>query len=183
MDIATTLSIVAVVISAISAGITAVSYIRDKPKIIAWSEVVYDNSKDPENPPPLFYLKIVNAGRRPIVLTEIEKKGPNGCWRNQLAEPQLDKPINKALRENKIQDIFSTKNTSKVLREADFFEVSYDINEFRFEIYSFNNDQLIEANNLFVLDIFGKRYPVKYAKVNIVKMLTHKVNEGDQSQL
>ena len=176
MDAATALSIAAILISAISAGITLFSYIRDKSKIIAWSEVVYDKSKDLNNPPPCFYLKIVNIGRRPIVLTSIEKRGKNGRWSNPLAEPELEKPINAALKENNLKDIFSTKNTSKVLQEAEFFEISYDIDNFRFEVFSFNDDELVEAENFLIMDILGKKYPVKNAKKNIAAMLAHKTD-------
>ncbi|WP_312975699.1 hypothetical protein [Stutzerimonas nitrititolerans] len=177
MDAATSLSIAAVFISAISAGITLFGYIRDKSKIIAWSEVVYDKSKSLDNPPPCFYLKIVNIGRRPIVLTDIEKIGKNGRWRNPLAEPELDKPIDTVLKEKKIKDIFSTKNTSKVLQEAEFFEASYDLEDFRFEVFSFDDDKLVEATNFFIMDILGKKYPVRNAKKNISVMLAHNANE------
>lgn len=177
MDAATSLSIAAILISAISAGITVFSYIRDKSKIIAWSEVVYDKSKSLDNPPPCFYLKIVNIGRRPIVLTSIEKRGRNGGWSNSLAEPELGKPIDEVLKESKLKDVFSTKNTSKVLQEAEFFEVSYDIEDFLFEVFSFDDDKLIEATDFFIMDILGKKYPVKNAKQNIAAMLAHKSDE------
>lgn len=177
MDAAASLSIAAILISAISAGITVFSYIRDKSKIIAWSEVLYDKSKSLDNPPPCFYLKIVNIGRRPIVLTSIEKRGRNGRWSNPLAEPKLEKPIDAVLKERKLRDVFSTKNTSKVLQEAEFFEISYDVEDFPFEVFSFDDGEITEATDFFILDILGKKYPVKNAKKNIAAMLAHKADE------
>jgi len=72
-------------------------------------------------PEPIFYIKLVNTGRRPIVLVEIEKKNRNQSWRNPLGLPKVDAE-GMAYDSNKLREAFSTKHTSVILKEAEYFE-------------------------------------------------------------
>jgi hypothetical protein len=174
MDAANVTSIIALTISAFSAALTVFSHLRDRPRIIAWSEVVYDRSKDPENPPPCFYLKIVNAGRRPIIITSIEKKSKETSWTNGIVEADLGREIFTHITEEDWKKMCSTEHSSKVLKESEFFEAAYEGDDFLAQICDFSGDKFSKADRLFVIDIFGRSYPVRNSKKHITQMLGSK---------
>jgi hypothetical protein len=175
------ISIIAVFISAISAAVTIFNIYRDRAKVISWSEIVYDMSQDPDDPPPVLYIKIVNTGLRPIILISIKKIAKNSSWGNALRYPdydQLNVNASDAIRDPETRrSVFSIKNTSVVLKESEYFEVSYGIDDFQHEVRSFFNDELHEATSMQIEDVLGTKIKIKDIKKNIEAMYQYKPNK------
>ena len=174
------ISIIAVSISAISAAFTIFNIYRDRARVISWSEVVYDMSQDPDDPPPVLYIKIVNTGRRPIILTSVKKVAKNSTWGTPLRYPdykQLDITVSDAIKDPETRrSVFSIKNTSVVLKESEYFEVSYGIDDFQHEVRNIFNDEFHEADNMYIENIVGSKIKIKDIKKNIQAMYEYKPN-------
>ena len=168
MEITLSIAIIAVIISAVSAIFTYVNLNRDQPNLIAWSEVIYDLNADIENPPPCFYIRLVNTGKRPIVLSAIEKIARNGSWRNPVGEPDYSGALEKLVIDHKRRrEALLYKHTAVILKEAEFLEFYYDCYDFEVETTQLMDDDLFQAYDMAVIDILDKRYQIKDIKKNI----------------
>lgn len=161
---------VAICLSILSLFVSVYRIYRDRSKLFAFCEVVYDSSKDLENPPPVLKIYAVNRGLRPITLTDfgfqVSKK--SATWTPLKPEPietdeegyLLSFPQN------------LSHNVGIKMEDGDIYEVRINHDDYEY-LYSSSHD-FKEAEKYFFKDILGKRYFVKGSKKGIRAVLKHK---------
>lgn len=169
MQIPIIISIAALIFSATSLAFSIYNILRDRGKLRVWSELYYDRSKDPENPPPSLKIIMVNAGRRPIVLTSFVKLSPSMTWYSPLNYPSL--PTNEKGYLNRLPTMedFAAQNTCLVLKEGEVFEYIIEHGD-DFELFTLIDDDIHYANKLYVQDVLKRRYYVKKSHESIEKL-------------
>lgn len=169
MEVTIAISLVALIFSAVSIGFAIYSIIRDKGRLQVWSEIYYDSSKDLGNPPPCLKIRIVNAGRRPVVLTSLVKKSSTLIWSSPIVSPNLLTNEKGYLERLPSMQDFSAQNTCLVLQENHVFEFVIEDGS-PFDLIASIDDKVHCAEKLYVEDVLKKKYYVKWSKENIKKM-------------
>ena len=172
--IATVISVIALFFSAISLGFTIYNILRDRGKINVWSEIYFDSSKSFENPPPALKIRIVNSGRRPIIIVKIVKKSEKSEWSTSIVNPSLPKDENGFLLEAPTPKDFLAQNTCLVLREGEVHEWIIDYEEHLSNLIHLHDDEVHFASKLYIEDVLKKRYYVKDSLQNIKRLCEHK---------
>jgi hypothetical protein len=167
------ISSIALVVSTINLVFTIYNIFRDRGKVTAWAEISYDTSKDPDNPPPALRVRVVNSGRRPIVILYIVKEAKTRIWFSSIVDPVLPIDENgKLLRFPKNKD-FVAQNSCLTLREGEVFEWIIDYEEHLGELI-FDDGNFHFAKKLYIEDVLKNRYYVKKSFENIKILSTHK---------
>ncbi|MCG8337938.1 MAG: hypothetical protein MJE63_25840 [Proteobacteria bacterium] len=140
------LSISAITISVFSLLLSFYVALRDRPNIKTESKV-YKHSKTGEYHH--FHLKVVNAGRRPVILTELE------C----------------IYSEKKISGLYIGDDEKGIkLEEGEFYEYKFSKID-QIMIYDpMNNGDIYSLENIKIIDSSNKKHTVKSAKKNIKKL-------------
>jgi hypothetical protein len=161
------ISCTALIISIISLTFTIYNILRDRGKVTAWAEIFYDSSKDPDKPPPALRVRVVNSGRRPIVILHIVKEAKTGTWFSSIVDPVL--PIDEngnLLRPPKVKD-FVAQNSCLTLREGEVFEIIINYDEHLGELVNFDGENVHFTKKLYIEDVLKNRYYVKKSFENI----------------
>jgi hypothetical protein len=161
---------IAICLSLLSLFVSVYRIYRDRSKLFAFCEVVYDNTKNPENPPPVLKIYAVNRGVRPITLTDfgfqVSKKSVT--WTPLKPEPIETDEEGYFL--SFPQNLFH--NIGIKMEDGDIYEVRGGHEDYD-SLYSSNHD-FKEAEKYFFKDILGNRYYVKGSKKGIHRILKHK---------
>lgn len=177
MNITNSISIIALFISLISLSFTIFSFLRDRSKIDAWSELYYTFSNDPNDcykTVPNLKIRIANSGRRPIVITSLIKvSSDSGFLTEFIISPKINLSSgNDGTLSNlpKIED-FSVQNTSVVLNEGQAFELFIRHNDGIQELTIVNHKdgEYYDVEKLYIEDVLKNKIYIKNSKENIKK--------------
>ncbi|EIU1411949.1 hypothetical protein FA362_25950 [Pseudomonas aeruginosa] len=164
-EISLIVSFSAAIISGLSLAVSIYSTHQDRARIHTRSEIFYDATRGLE-PAPSMRVIIVNAGRRPIIMTRFVIISEQGNWFTPLRElgaHELQEVVTEA---RLLIEKFVAQNTSIRLSEGDIFELIIHHDDDRI-LYSFFEDSQREAKDIQIEDVLGRRYWIKDAKKNI----------------
>ncbi|MBB3183749.1 hypothetical protein FHR95_001303 [Halomonas fontilapidosi] len=116
--------------------------------------------------PPFITLKVLNQGRRPVVITNLIKVVEGKEYSEVIAEPEgvgemvtinnLEDPL------SYFADLFSMENTSKILKEAEYFErFVVERGEVQDLVVEVSSGDYRFPEKLLVQDIRGRKYKVR----------------------
>ncbi|MBA4681508.1 MAG: hypothetical protein H2075_01860 [Pseudomonas sp.] len=167
-EISLILSIFAAVVSGLSLAISFYNVRRDRAQVLARSEIFYDGSRSLE-PGPGMKVRIINSGRRPIIITQFVIISEQGNWFAPL-RGLGGRELQEAIAEGRpLIEKLIAQNTSIRLSEGDIFEMVIHHDDDRI-LYSFFEDDQREAKDLQIEDVLGRRYRVQDAKKNLSKL-------------
>lgn len=161
---------IAIFLSLLSLFVSVYRIYRDRSKLFTYCEIRYDNTKDPDNPPPVLNIFAVNKGTRPITLTDfgfhVTRRG--ACWSPLKPEPieSDDEGYLVSFPANLAQ------NVGIKMEDGDIYEIRVRHDD-HCSLYSTNHD-FKEAKKYFFKDVLGKKYFVKGSKSAINTLLQHK---------
>jgi len=164
---AITISLIAIIFSAIGLAVSIYSVQRDKGRLIAWSEIVTDEAR--ENASHAIKITLVNSGRRVVVLTSMVKESPTLTWSTPLKNPILEKD-NKGylIKTPDIEDL-NAQHTCLVLQEGEIFELIIPYEEHYNDLMFSLEKKMHYATKLYVEDVMKKRHHIKDSSKNIVR--------------
>jgi len=165
-------SIFAAIISGLSLVISFYSVRRDRAQVHARSEVFYDKTRTLE-PEPRMRVRIINAGRRPIIITQFVIISDQGNWFTSLRVLEGSELQEAIIEGRPLIEKFVAQNTSIRLSEGEVFEIIIHHDDDRI-LYDFFEDDQREAQDLQVEDVLGRRYRVKDAKKSFSKLKAYK---------
>lgn len=176
MDISNIIAISALLISLITLIFTIFNFLRDRSKVRVWSELYYtpaSNSTDLDKLVPNLKIRIVNAGRRPIVISALIQVSLNFEYRStSIIPPNLPHDgLGTLLNIPSIED-FSVQNTSLVLDEGKAFEIFIRYDDWMHYLINEDYDRngyYEEVEKLYIEDVFKNKFYVKNSKENIEK--------------
>ncbi|WP_313054317.1 hypothetical protein [Pseudomonas lopnurensis] len=167
-EISLILSIFAAIVSGLSLAISFYNVRRDRAQVLARSEIFYDESRGLE-PGPSMRVRIVNSGRRPIIMTQFVIVSEQGNWFSPL-RGLGSRELQEIITEGRpLMEIFVAQNTSIRMSEGDIFEMVIHHDDNRI-LYNFFEDEEREARDLQIEDVLGRRYRIQDAKKNIAKL-------------
>lgn len=177
------ISIIAIVISLFSLFINFYKVHRDKSKLKVWAKIFYaeDFYSEPDNRKyyPVMQIFIVNAGLRPITITDIGMMFKDKSVRykhikenDELADIHLngnDENIVEKIEKLFIIDNLSHKYGIK-LDDGDIYEIRIKFGDY-YEYIDFEKDV---AQKVYIRDIFGNDHFVKNSKQCLKILNEHK---------
>lgn len=171
-EISLIVSIFAAVISGLSLAISFHNVRRDRAQVYARSEIFYDSTRSLE-PEPSMRVRIINAGRRPITITQFIIISDQGNWFTPL-RTLGGKELQEATTEGRpLIERFVSQNTSIRLSEGEIFEMIIHHDDDRI-LYDFFEEDQREAQDLQIEDVLGRKYKVKNAKKSFSKLKAYK---------
>ncbi|MFO7593774.1 MAG: hypothetical protein R6X15_07005 [Pseudomonadota bacterium] len=171
MDVSFWLSITATILSIGSFGFTVYNILRDRGRILATSEIFYDNSRA-LNPGPSVLIRVVNSGRRPIVLTKLVRVCSQGEWASFLSTPSLDTDENGYAVRMPASSQFVAQNTAVRLPESGVYEQVIHHDDYS-ELHGLFEDDVRTAKDLYFEDVLGRRYRIKDAEKNLSHLYSY----------
>lgn len=167
---------IALVFSSVSLAISIYNFWKDRARLRAWSEIKFHGFSPDQEGLPFVYLKMLNQGRRPVVVSKWVLVGA-GCESACVIvdPPSLEGEVTNINDLDDPHDFFassfSTNATSKKLNEAEFFEkfivVSGQIEDVFLETLQ---GDYVYPDAILVEDVAGKRYPVKNVKKVVAEL-------------
>ena len=166
--IALIFSIFAAVVSGLSLVISFYNVRRDRAQVLARSDIIYDGSHSLD-PSPSMRVRIINSGRRPIIITQFVIISEQGNWFAPL-RGLGGRELLEAIAEGRpLIEKLAAQNTSIRLSEVDIFEMLIHHDDDRI-LYNFFEDDQREAQDLQIEDVLGRRYKIQDAKKNLSKL-------------
>jgi len=162
-----TISLIAIIFSAIGLAVSIYNVQRDNGRLIAWSEIVANETSEDENH--AIKITLVNSGRRVVVLTSIVKESPTLTWSTPVKNPILEKD-NKGylVKMPDIEDL-NAQHTCLVLQEGEIFELIIPYAEHYNDLMFSLGNEMHYATKLYVEDVMKKRHYIKGSSKNIVR--------------
>lgn len=164
--------IVALVLSVVGLAISILNYHRDRPKIRAWADIIWHaQGKTPDSRTPMLRVRIVNKGRRPIVLLNLVLKADGGTWGLQLKPPEFPNQEHSVSEALSILDRHALAQNSGVrLLEGDVMDIHYWPKD-QFKFMHIDSDFAVEAERMYVEDFAGTRYRVRNDRKHLETLL------------
>ncbi|TBU76191.1 hypothetical protein [Phytopseudomonas daroniae] len=164
------IALLALLVSCVSMGVSLYNVVRDRARIKAYSSIYYDHSRSLE-PDPSLRIRVVNVGRRPVMLAYLVKSSREGEWASTLRpiQPpeesggQLGVWIDKAML---------AQHSALRLAEGEVFEMLIHREDYGFHLCNCSGDSVLEAEKLYVEDVQGRRYFVKGSRKNIARLIS-----------
>lgn len=161
---------IAIFLSVFSLFVSVYRIYRDRSKLFTYCEIFYDDTKDPDKPPPVLKIIAVNRGARPVTLTDFgfQVARKSACWSTLKPEPieTDDKGYLVSFPESLAQ------NVGIKMEDGDIYEIRVRQGD-HISLYSANHD-FKEAKKYFFKDVIGKKYFVRGSKSAIKTLLQHK---------
>lgn len=158
-------SILALVVSVSSLILAALAYRRDRSNVRAWSNIVWQQmGPEPNETSPMMHVRIVNLGRRPVLVLDLVMKNGRLTWRRSLKEPDFGK---KVIGVSDVVEMFHNKSAAHEvavkLNEGEAFELVFR-EEDKYDFILTSVDPIVFAEQLFIEDVSGARSPVESSK-------------------
>lgn len=172
-DQTTLLALFALLVSVGSLTLSAVSLLRDRSRVVAWSKIMWHQGGTFESPRevPVLHVFAMNDGRRPVSLLNLVKRNGKQLWWSGLQEPELsDRSLTDAhafieeLQRNSVAHLSSIR-----LEEGEIFEKVLKTKDCP-SFISLHGEKPQEASHLYVEDVRGKLYAVRDAKKHLKKL-------------
>lgn len=164
------IALLALLVSCVSMGVSLYNVVRDRAWIKAHSSIFHDYSRGTE-PGPSLRIRVVNAGRRPVMLTYLVRSGRQGEWSESLCPVRLheigEDDLAGLIEKSKLTQYFALR-----LAEGEVFEKIVHRDDYNYELCDFIEDELREAEKLYVEDVQGRRYFVKGSRKNIARLIS-----------
>ncbi|MCE8027025.1 MULTISPECIES: hypothetical protein [Halomonadaceae] len=176
-------AVIAIIMSLVSLGMSLYNFYNDRARVNAWLEVQFHSFSPKQKGLPFVYLKILNQGRRPVIVSQ---------WVLSIGEVELSSAIvdpweisEGEVNLNELENphsffasAYSSNRTSKKLNEAEFFErfivESGKVEEMLIET---RDGDYVYPERMFIEDVKGGRYPVRNLK-KVVNELNRWAREG-----
>ena len=180
-DLSILISLLAFFVSVSSLSISALSFFRDRNRLVTWSSVQWSKEGpfDAPKDKPVLHILILNAGRRPISITNLVKRSGRSVWSRSVkrdidgSNPSDDlHTYIDELRRNAVAHISSIR-----LNEGEIYEMVFQTSDSP-EFFATHTEQPLEARTLYIEDVQGKRYQVRDSGKNL-KILISAWNPDD----
>ncbi len=161
---------IAIFLSLLSLAASIYSIYRDQSKLFTYSEIIYDSSRNIENPSPILKIYAVNVGSRPITLTDFGFQLPR---KSSHCSPLKPEPCQTDSEGNFISYPDNlAHNVGIKMEDGDIYEIRIRHDD-HINLYS-THDGLEEAEEYFFKDVLGNKFFVKGSREGIKTLLNHK---------
>lgn len=158
----------ALFISVISLSVSIFRIYRDRSKLIVWSEIVYHHSAKDNKEYPVMHLYAVNAGLRPITITDVGYTVSKNKSEWTPIKPVYDMPLNLSVSDTEFKLPQQLAHEIGIrLEDGDIYEMRIRHNDYDMFI-STRFDGL--AKKMFFKDILNNKHYIKNSSNDIKKL-------------
>ena len=178
VDVSIVIASLALLVAVLSFVVSVFTYVRDRSRVAAWSEVIsyidplIDPLTEQQKRYPVLHVSVMNVGRRPRQVRSLVMRSGKCTWSTSLKELEASTNPNEDLQgfvdeinRNRVAHISSVR-----LNEGEIFERTFQVQECT-RFMNFQEDPFVEAEDLYIQDVQGKRYKVRESRKNLKQML------------
>jgi hypothetical protein len=148
-------------VSVSSLTISILSFARDRSRIRAWSEILWQRVGEEEIPQMRVYIS--NSGRRSIHILNLVKISGKSKWWRSINSPEVEGGLITSIEQiEEIKEKWLAHNVSVKLGEGEIIELSFKPSDSH-EFWSLHEESPMLATKLYIEDVLKRKYPVRGA--------------------